>query len=141
MLRKPNKFNQSDFSSFFIENIRLLVTILIGFVLTVIIKFTLLKLSKRRYSLFNLLSIYGYRLGSISKLGSISLAFSFFLFFNLNILRNMIKTQKITVDTSEFIDSISKLNTTTKTLITADKESMVFSIDYSRKENKMMVKG
>ena len=124
ILKKSSKFNKSDFSLFFIENIRLLVIILIGFILTVTAKFTLLKLIKRRCSLSNLLINYDYRLGSISfKFGFLSLAFSFFLFFNLRILTNLIKTEKITVDTSGFIDSVSKLNRTTKTLIAWDKNS------------------
>ena len=124
MLRKSNKLNESDFSVFFIENIRLLVIILIGFVLTVIAKFIFLKLIKRKFSLYKLLNTNETRLGSISfKLGFLSLAFSFFLFFNLNILINLIKTEKITVDTSEFIDSVSKLNRTTKTLISWNKNT------------------
>ena len=124
MLRKPNKFNKSDFSLFFIENIRLLVIILIGFILTVTAKFTLLKLGKRRCILYHFLT-NGTKLSSVSfKLGFISLAFSFFLFFNLNILRNMVNTQKVAVDTNEFIDSISKLNKTTKTLITVYPDTM-----------------
>ena len=121
MLRKPNKLDESDFSLFLIENIRLLAIILIGFVLTVTAKFTLFKLVKRRYTgLHKLLVTNRTRLSSgISfKTAVLSLAFSFFLFFNLSMLTNMIKTQKVTVSTSEFINSISKLNKTTKTLVT-----------------------
>ena len=126
ILRKSNKLNESDFSLFFIENIRLLIIILIGFVLTVTAKLTLFKLVKRRYTgLHNLLTINRTRFGSGTsfKTAVLSLAFSFFLFFNLSILTNLIKTEKVTVDTSEFIDSISKLNRTTKTLIAWDTNS------------------
>ena len=138
VLRKPNKFKKSDFSLFFIENIRLLVIILIGLILNVTAKFTLLKLIKRRISLYNLLTTNGTRLDSISfKLGFIGLAFSFFVFFNLNILTNMINTQKVTVSTSEFIDSISKLNRTTKPVITLYTESMAlfYRLFKKRKRN------
>ena len=137
MLRKPNKLNNSDFSLFLIENIGIFVIILIGFVLTVIAKFTLLKIIKQRYSIYNLLTNNGTRLSPVSfKFGFLSLAFSFFLFFNLNILTNMIKTQKVTVSTSEFLDSISKLNRTTKTLITLHKESMALFYRLIKKERK-----
>ena len=142
ILRKPNKLNESDFSSFFIENIRLLVIILIGFVLIVIAKFILLKLIKRRFSLYNLLNTNGTRLDSKSfKLGFLSLAFVFFLFFNLRILTNLIKTEKITVDTSEFIDSVSKLNRTTKILITWDKNTTnaFYRLFKKRKKNDDLV--
>ena len=138
VLRKPNKFNQSDFSLFFIENIRLLIFILVGFISTVTAKFTLLKLIKQRCNLSNLLSIHGFRLDPIpTKIGFIALAFSFFIFFNLNILTNMINTQKITVDTSEFIDSIPKLNKTTKTLITlyTDTMALFYRLFKKRKQN------
>ena len=137
VLRKPNKLNQSDFSLFLIENIRLLVIILIGFVLNLSSKFTLLKLSKRRCILYDLLT-NGTRLSSISfKLGSVTLAFSFFLFFNLNMLTNMIKTEKVTVSTNEFLDSISKLNRTTKPVITVYTESMAlfYRLFKKRKRN------
>ena len=125
ILKKSNKLNESDFSLFLIENIRLLAIILIGFILTVTAKLTLFKLIKRRYTgLRNLLTINRTRFGSIwFKAGFLSLAFSIFLFFNLSILTNLIKTEKVTVDTSEFIDSISKLNRTTKTLIAWDTNS------------------
>ena len=142
MLRKPNKLNESDFSLFFIENMRLVVIILIGFCLTVTAKFTLLKFINRKCSLYDLLMINGNRLNTISfKLGSITLAFSLFLFFNLNILKNMIKTQKVTVDTSEFIDSISKLNRTNKTPITFRKDSMAlfYRLFKKRKQNDSLV--
>ena len=142
MLKKPNKLNESDFSSFFIENIRLLVIILIGFILNVTAKFVLLKLIKRKFSLYNLLTTNESTLGSLSfKLGSIALAFSFFLFFNLNILTNLIKTEKVTVDTSEFIDSVSKLNRTTKTLIAWDTNKMntFYRLFKKRKKNDALV--
>ena len=125
MLRKPNKLDESDFSLFLIENIRILVLILIGYFFIVTAKFTLLKLIKRRASptrcsFYNLFTIDQTRLGSVSfKIAALSLAFSLFLFFNLNILAGMIKTDKVTVDTSEFIDSVSKLNKTTKKLVTS----------------------
>ena len=123
ILRKPNKLKKSDFSLFLIENIRILVIILIGFALTLAAKFTLLKIIKRRCSLYHLSTIKT-RLDSVSfKIGVLSLAFSFFLFFNLNILTNMIKTQKVTVNTSEFINSISTLYKTTKPLVTWDPNS------------------
>ena len=137
VLRKPNKFNQSDFSLFLIENIRLLVIILIGFISTLSAKFTLLKLIKRRFSLYHLLT-NGTRLGSISfKLGSVTLAFSFFLFFNLNMLTNMIKTEKVTVSTNEFLDSISKLNRTTKPVVTVytDTMALFYRLFKKRKRN------
>ena len=119
ILRKPNKFNKLDFSSFLIENIGLMVIILIGYFFILMAIFTLLKLIKQRYSLYYLLTIDGSRLSSISfKISILLLTFSIFLFFNLSILTNMIKTQKVIVSTSEFIDSISKLNKTTKTLVT-----------------------
>ena len=120
MLRKPNKLDESDFSLFLIENICLLVIILIGYFLTVTVNFTFLKLVKRRCSLHDLLAINRTRLSSSGsfKIAVLSLAFTFFLFFNLSILTNMIKTQKVTVSTSEFIDSFSKINRTTKTLVT-----------------------
>lgn len=124
ILRKPNKLNKSDFSSFLIENVRLLIIILIGYIVILMAIFTLLKLIRRRCSFYNLLTINRTRLGSISfKIDFIILAFSFFLFFNLSILTNMIKTEKVTVSTSEFIDSISKLNKTTKPLATVDTNS------------------
>ena len=138
MLRKPNKLNKSDFSLFFIENTLLFVIILIGVVLTVAAKFTLLKLIKRRCSLYNLLIFNETILDSISfKIGVLYLAFSLFLFFNLNILKNMIKTQKVTVDTSEFIDSISKLNRTTKPIVTTDTNStnLFYRLFNKRKQN------
>ena len=119
LLRKPNKLNKLDFSLFLIENICLFVNILIGYFVILMAIFILLKLAKRKYNLYNLLTINQTGLGSISfKIAILCLAFSFFLFFNLSILTNMIKTEKATVSTSEFIDSISKLNRTTKTLVT-----------------------
>ena len=142
MLKKPNKFNQSDFSLFFIENIRLLVIILIGFILNLGVKFILLKLIKRRCSLYNLFVINGSRLCSISfKLGFLSLAFGIFLFLNLNILTNLIKTEKITVDTSEFIDSVSKLNRTTKPFVAVDaySEELVYRLFKKRKNPQTLI--
>ena len=118
MLRKPNKLNQLDVTLFLIENIGHLAIILIGYFVDLMTIFTLLKLAKQKCNLYNLLTINRTRLGLGSfKIAVLSLAFSCFLFFNLNILTNMIKTEKVTVSTSEFIDSISKLNTTAKTLV------------------------
>ena len=118
ILRKPNKLNKLDFSSFLIENIGLLVLTFIGYFFSLMVIFILLKLFKRRCSLYCLLNFDRSRLSSMPfKICILFLAISLFLFFTLSILTNMIKTEKVTVSTSEFIDSISKLNKTTKTLI------------------------
>lgn len=139
ILRKPNKLNKSDLSLFLIENIGLLVIILVGFVLSVIAKCAILKLNKRRFSsLYNLLVINRTRSGSISfKIGVLSMALYIFLFFDLRILTNMIKTDKVTVSTSEFIDSISKLNRTSKTMVAWDTNSTIlfYQIFKKRKQN------
>ena len=47
----------------------------------------------------------------------------------------MINTQKVTVDTSEFIDSVSKLNRTTKSLITLHTDSMALFYRLFKKRN------
>ena len=99
--------------------------------------FTLLKLTNQKCSLYSLLTIDQSRLSSISFNSAVlSLSFTFFLFFNLNILTNMIKTEKVTVSTSEFIDSISKLNRSTKTLITLDEDSMNIFLRMFKKRKK-----
>ena len=141
ILKKPNKIDKSDFSVFFIENIRLLIIILIGFISTLSAKFILLKLIKRRFSLYHLLT-NGTRLDSISfKIGVLSLALVFFIFFNLNILTNLIKTQKVTVDTSEFINSVSKLNKTTKPFVATDShsEKLFYRLFKKRKHSQTLV--
>ena len=51
------------------------------------------------------------------KLALVFLFFNIFMFFNQNFLSGNIKTNKITVDTSDVIDTFSKLMRTEKTMI------------------------
>ena len=143
LLSRTNAVDKLDFSSFLVENVNLLTIITSGYCLVILAIYILSKQRDRRFSLGDLFVIVRNGLSVIRGVSSsISFKFKFvfctlscFLFFNLNLLRGLIKTSKIIVNTDEFIDSIDKLNKTTKTLIVFNDMKTVLNHVLNRKRD------
>lgn len=123
VLNKPNNLENSDLSSFLFENINVLVYILIGYLLLFVSSFVFLKKVLPKYRSFKISKLFlnkllfldSNQLRQLScEIALIFIFFSLFLFIVTNILSNLIKTNKVVVNTDEFIDSIEKLFTTKK---------------------------
>lgn len=122
LLNNQNPICKLDLSSFLIENIGLLIIIFIGYLITFSSIFILSKVSKRKIDFYSILTVDEHRIEhKLPKSWIISFAFVCFFFLTLSLLRNLIKTDTVIVDTTEFMDSIIKLNQTTKTLISFNK--------------------
>ena len=122
---KPNS-KQLDMSTFFISNLQLFAFIILGYLMIASATAILPKLahSTGRFRLKNLkLILFKAPFMDHNRLPRIHLKlmfffFSLFLFFNLNFIGGIIKTDKCTMDSSEIIDSDAKLIGTSKTLLT-----------------------
>ena len=119
LVKKPS-FESADFSTFIIQSRFQILKCLIGYFITLLIVFIFkrtvypknrkLKLSSYElfFSDFKIINKF------FSKLKYILLAFNLFLFVNLSLLSNSIKTEKVVVPTDELIDSVTKFERTRK---------------------------
>lgn len=127
ILTEPEKSDQSfDLLAFLIDNINVLVIILIGYLLTVVSILIISKLSGHRLNFRRLVALKKNRLVVSSKLGFLFFGFNLFLFFNIEILANLIKTESVMIDTEPFIDSIDKLKRTHKILLYHSEDKEIF---------------
>lgn len=121
LLHKPKASDEPDIASFLIENINLVIYIFICHLLTIIIVFILSKYLKIKIKdYYDLLVLNpAVLINKASKIyyRPILLAHCVFLFLTFNILNNMIKTDSVLLDTSDFIDSIYKFNKTHQKLV------------------------
>lgn len=120
-----------DFSHLFIENLRLLAFVILGYLLIAVVTTMQPKLihancnsrlKSLRLILTRAMLLNQSRLSSV-HLRLMFLFFSLFLFFNLNFLAGSITTEKVVVLTNEIVDSPSKLIATSKTVAFGDGES------------------
>lgn len=121
---KPNS-NIFDFSSVLFNNLCLLTMVVLGYLLVVAITTALPVLVHANCSHLKSLKLVLVRalFMDTQELPSASLRlvflfFGLFLFFNLNFLSGTVKTDKVTIETDDIIDSSDKLAGTTKTLAT-----------------------
>ena len=118
---------QLDMSTFFISNLHLFAFIILGYLLIAAIATILPRLVGSNYrsplkSLRLVLSKASFM--DYNRLPRVHLKlmfffFGLFLFFNLNFIGGIIKTDKCTVDSSDVVDSQAKLIGTSKTLATS----------------------
>ena len=119
-LNKPNT-QKTDVSSFLYNNLGVLLIILLGYLAVKLSTFLFLKLSNPNHNFAKNLKLILLKMFSINrnltfKLALLFLSLDLFLFFNFNFLRGTIKTDSVTVNTNEIIDSISQLMNNEKTL-------------------------
>ena len=119
-LVKEPSFESADFSTFIIYSQFQILKCLIGYFLTLLIVFVFQRTiysGNRRLKLSSY-ELFFCRLKIInkfySKLKYILLAFNLFLFVNLSLLSNSIKTEKVVVPTDELIDSVAKFERSRK---------------------------
>ena len=119
LVKKPS-FESADFSTFIIQSRFQILKCLIGYFITLLIVFIFLKTiySGSRKPKLSSYELFFCRLKIINKfypkLKYIFLAFNLFLFINLSLLSNSIKTEKVVVPTDELIDSIAKFERSRK---------------------------
>ena len=119
-LNKPTT-QKTDVSSFLYNNLVVLLIILLGYLAVKLSTFLFLKLSNPNHNFSKNLKLILVKMFSINrnltfKLALLFLFLDLFLFFNLNFLSGTIKTDSVTVNTNEIIDSISQLMNNDKTL-------------------------
>ena len=119
-LNKPTT-QKTDFSSFLYNNLGVLLIILLGYLAVKLSTFLFLKLSNPNHNFAKNLKLILLKMFSINrnlkfKLALLFLSLDLFLFFNFNFLSGTIKTDSVTVNTNEIIDSISQLMNNDKTL-------------------------
>ena len=114
----------SDFTSFLVQNKRIVMIILSGYLLVIAMAFVFFQTSRPFSSAFkSLKQVLGqvlFSTGQSSKLYKVAimlLAFHLFLFILQVLLRSSIKTEKATINTDEMIDSVPKLVSTSKTMV------------------------
>ena len=136
ILTKPDKLQKADISSFLLNNRVLLYVTIIGYFLFFIFIFAFLRKVFYIYNstkiikliLFKLLFLNDKQLqGLSSKIAIIFVFFNFFLLIFLNVVRNCIKTDKVVINTDEFIDSDNKLDETPKILTIIHNDEELFS--------------
>lgn len=115
------KQQASDFLSFLYQNVNLVLMILFGYLLTLLLAVLFLKTvysnETRRVKWFSfdiLLLASCQATRQLPKLALLFLSFTLFHFIMVNCLSNMIKTEKVIIDTSFLIDSVEKLESTNK---------------------------
>lgn len=130
LISKPENSGNLDLSSFLVENDNLLMIIFIGYLSTIFSIFIISKFSRHTLNFYHVLALENQK--KSTKYTILLFIFSVFLFFNLNILINMIKTESVVVDTHQFIDSKEKLIATHKILIydPIDKEMFITKPSY-----------
>lgn len=127
VLDEPNEnFKKIDLSSFLSNNISLLLTIVVGYLLAFLITFFLIQNTSLRHAKKRkILELVAFKLPSLSysqlkslsaKIMIIFFFFNIFFFINLNMLSSMIKTEKVVIKTDELIDSREKIENTNKIL-------------------------
>lgn len=130
MLDEPTGSDKLDFSSFFMENLNLIIIIFIGYLFSIIsVLFFAKILKKSSLNYYHLLVLDLENLideKSRFIFAFILSAYFLFLFFTLNLLTNMIKTDSVILDTQKFIDSNDKLNTSHQKLLLVHIESELF---------------
>ena len=136
ILTKPDKLQKADISSFLLNNRALLFITIIGYLLFFLFIFAFLKKVFYIYNstkiikliLFKLLFLNDKQLqGLSSEIAIIFVFFNFFLLIFLNIVRNCIKTDKVVINTDEFIDSDNRLDETPKILTIIHNDEELFS--------------
>ena len=136
VLKKPINLEESDFSSFLFENLNLLSYILIGYLLLFFYGFIFFKkhfpflnpLKKLKIISSKLLFNNHIQLRKLSpKFAYILLFFNLFLFILIQLLTNFIKTDKVTLNTDELIDSNDKILSNSKILYTRIENLRQFS--------------
>ena len=120
-LNKPTT-QKTDVSSFLYNNLGVLLIILLGYLAVKLSTFLFLKLSNPNHNFAKNLKLILLKMFSINqnltfKLALLFLSLDLFLFFNFNFLRGTIKTDSVTVNTNEIIDSISQLMNNDKTIV------------------------
>ena len=120
-LNKPTA-QKNDVSSFLYNNLGVLLIILLGYLAVKLSTFLFLKLSNPNHNFAKNLKLILLKMFSINqnltfKLALLFLSLDLFLFFNFNFLRGTIKTDSVTVNTNEIIDSISQLMNNDKTIV------------------------
>ena len=114
-----------DFTYFLVSNFRSLCLIVLGYALVVAVTTILSKLmhenadtrlKRLKRAPFGAVFLDSNRLPSAHQ-KLIYLFFGLFLFFNLNFLSGTIKTEKISIDTEQIVDSAAKLLDTSRTLV------------------------
>ena len=114
LVKKPS-FESADFSTFIIQSRFQILKCLIGYFLTFIIVFIFKRTvyPETRKLKFSSYELFFCKFKIINrfypKLMYILIAFNLFLFVNLSLLRNSIKTEKVVVPTGALIDSVTKL--------------------------------
>ena len=136
ILKKPVNLEESDFSSFLFENLNLLSYILIGYFLLFFFGFICFKklfpflnpLKKLKLISSKLLFNNHIQLRKLSpKFAYILLFFNLFLFILIQLLTNFIKTDKVTLNTDELIDTNEKILSNSKILYTRIENLRQFS--------------
>ena len=117
--KEPTSLEKTDFSLFVIQNQSLIFLCLAGYLFTLLAVFIFSKFlyykAGKKLTIYEILICKSKLISHhYTKLKYILLAFSLFLFINLNLIENNIKTTKVVVDCSSFIDSISKFENTIK---------------------------
>ena len=112
----------TDFTSFFVQSMDLLLFILSGYVSLIIfaLAFSKTQAFSRVFCRLKLVLssvLYGVRQSAVRKLAVLLLFFNLFLFINKNVLQSSIKTEKTAIKTDEIINSPSKLLSTSKLLV------------------------
>ena len=125
VLNKPSNLEKSDFSLFLFENLNLLSYILIGYLLIFFFGFICFRklfpflnpLKNLKLISSKLLFNDHIQIRKLSpKFAFILLFFNFFLFILINLLTSFIKTDKVTLNTGELIDSNDKILCNSKIL-------------------------
>lgn len=138
LLNEPTGSDKLNLESFLVKNINILFLILIGYLTVLLSVFLISILLKLKFRLYDLIILNGKQfVKQTSRIVFIFLGFNFFLFFTLNLLTNMIQTKSLVLDTSEFINSIDKLNTTHKKLIVTGYVDRIFK---HKPENRFLYK-
>ena len=117
----------SDFTSFLVQNKRIVLIILSGYLLVIVMAFVFFQIGRPSDSAFkSLKQVLGRVLfatgQSTSKVAIMLLAFHLFMFILQTLLRSSIKTEKAIVNTDDTIDGIQKLVSTSKTMVVSFEE-------------------
>lgn len=134
-LKKPSELVKVDFSSFIFNNLNILFILFIGYFCLVLIVHMILKFVDHKFRKWKGFKINSIQFLSLSydkqrflspKISLVRLFYSIFLFIILFLLSATIKTDKVVVDTEDFIDSERKFIEANKTMIYNEKELFLF---------------
>lgn len=124
VLKNSNNLRKFHFSSFLFNNINILIFILIAYLFVFLFVFIFSVINFNNQNKFKVLKSFLFNLifsnykpsFLSSKISLILLGLNIYMFILTTIFRNLIKTDKVVVNTDEFIDSIDKLDKTSKIL-------------------------